>query len=32
VTVLPNLILPYNRLAILAFSLIVVGICVGCPD
>ncbi|PCE25171.1 urea ABC transporter permease subunit UrtB [Paraburkholderia acidicola] len=26
VTVLPNLILPYNRLAILAFSLIVVGI------
>ncbi|WP_321817266.1 MULTISPECIES: urea ABC transporter permease subunit UrtB [unclassified Paraburkholderia] len=25
-TVLPNLILPYNRLAILAFSLIVVGI------
>ena len=26
VTVLPNLILPYNRIAILAFSLIVVGI------
>jgi urea transport system permease protein len=26
VTVMPNLILPYNRLAILAFSLIVVGI------
>ncbi|MFM0592829.1 urea ABC transporter permease subunit UrtB [Paraburkholderia dilworthii] len=26
VTVLPNLILPYNRLAILAFSMIVVGI------
>lgn len=26
VTVLPNLILPYNRLAILAFALIVVGI------
>ncbi|MCP3708933.1 urea ABC transporter permease subunit UrtB [Paraburkholderia sp. CNPSo 3274] len=26
VTVMPNLILPYNRLAILAFSMIVVGI------
>ena len=32
VTVLPNLILPYNRLAILAFSLIVVAHRVGGAD